>query len=161
MADRGPEMSNMTDKDRRTASSVCGWCRCSVLTGRHTTPFPRALCGPLLIGAKSKYQPRQMPAMALYGVLRTTHLSCPGNPCLLLRYSQSESIASPYAQSLNLGYAANCCFPGTRPHRDIFGDCLVGLVWTHQRSTTGTRIADGSTGRTATADSCFCSQPKN
>ncbi|KAK1674429.1 hypothetical protein BDP55DRAFT_186593 [Colletotrichum godetiae] len=74
-------------------------------------------------------------------------------------FSQSESIASPYAQSLNLGYAANCCFPGTRPHRDIFGDCLVGLVWTHQRSTTGTSIADGSTRRTATADSCLFLQP--
>ncbi|OHE97653.1 hypothetical protein CORC01_07068 [Colletotrichum orchidophilum] len=40
-------------------------------------------------------------------------------------FSQNEPIASLYARSLNLGYAANCCFPWPRPHRDIFGDCLV------------------------------------
>lgn len=42
MADRGPEMSNMTDQDRRTASTVCGWFLKLVRTARRSLAISAA-----------------------------------------------------------------------------------------------------------------------
>lgn len=44
-------------------------------------------------------------------------------------FSQSESIASPYAQSLNLGYAANCRYTTQGPARIVTFSETVWSVW--------------------------------